>query len=214
MKRNGTILFLGSGKSPLLEWLIQEGETVRQTLDEVTVDFVTKLRVSFLVSYNYRRIVTKDVLDVLKDRAVNLHISYLPWNRGCDPNLWSFVDGTPHGVTIHYMDEGVDTGDVIMQKKVAFLSGEETLATSYETLHEEIQALFKSHWKDIKTGKCSRRKQSGEGSFHKLKDKDSFFGLLPHGWNTPVSALSAYTEAAKKKNSLAYGPKTTKGKQV
>lgn len=46
---------------------------------------------------------------------MNLHISYLPWNKGADPNFWSCIDGTPAGVTLHHIDAGVDTGDIIAQ---------------------------------------------------------------------------------------------------
>ena len=43
-------------------------------------------------------------------------MSYLPWNRGADPNFWSILEDTPKGVTIHIMDESIDTGDILYQK--------------------------------------------------------------------------------------------------
>ncbi|MCL0081308.1 hypothetical protein M1N64_03665 [Peptococcaceae bacterium] len=50
-------------------------------------------------------------MDKFQGRAINLHISFLPWNRGADPNFWSFIENAPVGVSIHYLDEGIDTGD-------------------------------------------------------------------------------------------------------
>ena len=47
--------------------------------------------------------------------VVNLHPALLPWNRGADPNVWSIVERTPAGATLHWMDAGVDTGDIIAQ---------------------------------------------------------------------------------------------------
>ena len=192
MVSQNNILFLGPQDSPLLSWLIHEGENVVQTDNRIDTAFLEKERIFFLVSYGYRHIIKADILDALPDRAINLHISYLPWNRGADPNLWSFIDNTPKGVTIHYLDEGVDTGDIIVQKKVDFDADTETLATSYQKLQGEIQALFKLNWKEIKAGTCPRYKQCGTGSLHTLKDKEPILHILTEGWDTPVSVLEQF----------------------
>ena len=111
------ILFLGAPDSPVFLWLKQQGEDVHSTLDKITVDYVLENKFNFLISYGYRYVLKKEILDLFPNRAINLHISYLPYNRGSDPNFWSFIDGTPKGVTIHYLDEGVDTSDIIVQRK-------------------------------------------------------------------------------------------------
>ena len=66
-----------------------------------------------------------------------MHISLLPWNRGYHPNIWSFLEDTPKGVTIHYINEGIDTGDIIVQKEIVIDEDKETLKSSYEILHEK-----------------------------------------------------------------------------
>jgi len=172
------ILFLGQDDSPLLKWLREKEKVVINTSDKITPEFIKQNNITFLISYGYRHILKKDVLDKFQNKAINLHISYLPWNRGADPNFWSFVEDTPKGVTIHYLDEGVDTGDIIVQKEVKFESENETLATTYQKLHVEIQELFKNHWAEIKTGKCQRRKQTEKGGYHKVKDKECLSHLL------------------------------------
>ena len=53
-------------------------------------------------------------------KIINLHIGYLPYNRGAHPNFWSFMDNTPTGVTIHEIDKNIDTGKIIYQKIVDF----------------------------------------------------------------------------------------------
>jgi methionyl-tRNA formyltransferase len=141
------------------------------------------------VSYGYQHILPKTVLDRFPDRAINLHIALLPWNRGSDPNFWSIVDGTPKGVTIHYLDEGIDTGDIIAQREVAF-ADDDTLRTSFEKLRRAIAALFREHWPDIRAGTCSRTSQQGRGSFHRAKEKDRLARLLTHGWDTPVARIA------------------------
>ncbi len=186
------ILFLGPEDSPLITWLREQGEKVIQTADKLSAQEVSDQGYSFLISYGYRHILRKDILDIFPAKAINLHISYLPWNRGADPNFWSFIEDTPKGVTIHYLDEGVDTGDIIVQKKIEFDSDRETIATSYEKLQAVIQDLFKQNWPNIKSGKYQRKKQVGEGSTHKVKDKESLSHFLTDGWNTRVSVLEEY----------------------
>ena len=190
--RHEKILFLGPEESPLYRWLQEQSESVSQTSDKIKAQFIEDEKFTFLISYGYRHIIRREILDKFPSKAINLHISYLPWNRGSDPNFWSFVEDTPKGVTIHYLDEGVGTGDIIVQKELSFDSNNETLATSYEKLQSAIQELFKKHWYDIKSGSYQRQKQVGKGSSHKLKDKEPFSDLLTEGWNTPVSVLEEY----------------------
>jgi methionyl-tRNA formyltransferase len=196
-------LFLGASDSPVFLWLKRKGEDVYSTLDKVTVDYVLENNFSFLISYGYRFILKKEILDLFPNRAINLHISYLPYNRGADPNFWSFIDGTPKGVTIHYLDEGVDTGDIIVQKEVVFDSLEsETLASSYQKLHIEIQNLFFQNWEAIKNQKCSRRPQVGNGTVHKKKDKEALLHLIEKdGWDTKLSVLVEYGKKLKMQKS-------------
>lgn len=183
------ILFLGPEDSPLLKWLEEIGENVLQFSDKISTEDLDQINATFLISYGYRHILKKDILDKFPNKAINLHISYLPWNRGADPNFWSFVEETPKGVSIHYLDEGIDTGDIIAQKLATFEFEKETLASSYQKLQFEIQELFKQNWAKIKTNKCPRKKQIGKGSFHKSKDKNGLLHLLTNGWDTPIPVL-------------------------
>jgi UDP-2,4-diacetamido-2,4,6-trideoxy-beta-L-altropyranose hydrolase len=102
--------------------------------------------------------------------VVNLHPSYLPYNRGQYPNVWSIIEGTPAGVTIHYIDAGIDTGDLIAQREVPVTSVD-TGQTLYLKLESASLDLFKETWPLIAAGKAPRITQSGvEGTFHKTKD--------------------------------------------
>jgi len=147
------------------------------------------LAADFIVSYGYRHIIKTDVLLKFYRKAINLHISLLPWNRGADPNFWGIFEDTPKGVTIHYIDEGLDTGDIIVQKEVE-LEINDTFRSSYERLSEEIEKLFLLNWENIKYQKIKVKPQIKEsGSFHYGKDKKPFEYLLHKGWDTPVIEL-------------------------
>jgi methionyl-tRNA formyltransferase len=184
------ILFLGNDASPLLKWLKSVEVFVLQTSEKITTELIHSNNINFIVSYGYHHILGNDILDLLPDRAINLHISYLPFNRGADPNLWSFVENTPKGVTIHYLDVGIDTGDIIVQEELQFDSNFDTLASTYEKLQVTIVDLFKENWQDIKTLRCKRKKQHGEGTFHKVEDKKKLDDLLEDGWDTKIFSLN------------------------
>jgi len=183
------ILFLGYADSPLINYLRSLGDEVLVTSDKINPAFIKENDIEFIVSYGYRHIIKSDVIKALPDKIINLHIALLPWNRGADPNFWSFAENTPKGVTIHYIDTGIDTGDIITQKEVNFTNNDETLKSVYEHLQKEIQELFISYWPQIRIQKCSRHKQIGLGSVHFLKDREKFLHLLTAGWDTPIADI-------------------------
>ena len=191
MRKAMKILYLGP-RSELLDWL-ETKEKVDHFNDDINVVGLDLTPYRFLISYNYRYIIGHSVLNHFPDRAINLHISALPWNRGADPNLWSFLEDTPKGVTIHYLDEDMDTGDIIIQRELLFNQRTDTLRTTYETLHAEIQCLFKHLWPKLKKGKCNRVPQlRNVGSCHTTKERDRVKYLLTRGWDTPVYELMEY----------------------
>jgi methionyl-tRNA formyltransferase len=143
----------------------------------------------FVISYGHRRLIGSPQVSRFENRILNLHISYLPWNRGADPNFWSFFDDTPKGVTIHLIDAGMDTGPILTQRE-ARLSG--TLATSYQQLRVAMQEHFREVWIDIRHGKIQPRSQErASGSHHVRADKESIWSQLPLGYATPVEEVEA-----------------------
>ena len=185
------ILLLGPNEpyqNELCDFLISDGNEVTFKSSKLMKDTQHLDNYDFLVSYGYRYIISKKVINQFKFMAINLHISYLPWNRGADPNLWSFIDDTPKGVTIHKIDEGIDTGDILVQKKVLF-NENDTLETSYKKLQIEIIDLFKNNWHQIKKNECESFKQVDGGTFHKSLESESIMKSLPYGWKTSVKEI-------------------------
>ena len=182
------ILFLGGNLSKeLVEWLIKQGEDITYTEKKIDFNFILQSKSEMIISYNYRYIIIKEIIEFVKRRAINLHISYLPWNKGAYPNVWSFLEDTPKGVTIHIIDEGIDTGPILVQKEILIDENTETLKSSYEKLHKEIQELFKRNWNDIKNGKIKPKSQNLKGSVHYVKDFKKIEHLISDkGWDIPV----------------------------
>jgi methionyl-tRNA formyltransferase len=160
------ILFLTNNfyvTKPLYIWLAKKDKIVIYD-KKLTLQYLKKVNPDLIISYNYRHIVSKEILKQYK--IINLHISYLPFNRGAYPNIWSCLENTPKGVSIHFMNEGIDTGDIIVQKKVV-LNENLTLKESYKKLHLHIQLLFKQNFKNLLKIKPKKQKN---GTVHYIKD--------------------------------------------
>ncbi|MCD8490729.1 MAG: hypothetical protein LRY51_01850 [Geovibrio sp.] len=135
---------------PLIDWLRETGEDVEVISEKIDLHMLERIQPDLIVSYSYRYIIGEDVISAMNGGIINLHISYLPWNKGADPNIWSFLENTPKGVTIHKIDEGLDTGEILVQEELVFNEAEETLASSYEKLHEAMLDMFRANWKYLR----------------------------------------------------------------
>ena len=182
------VLFLTNNENSLAlyKWLLKY-ENVILVKHKIDLPSILQIKPDFIVSYNYSYIIKSDVIQFMNGKIVNLHISYLPYNRGASPNFWSFIDDTPKGVTIHYIDEGLDTGDILVQKRVYFNEDIETFQSSYLVLHEEIQKLFMDNWVAIKEGKLISRKQEGAGTAHMMADLKRIDEVVKIVWNENIT---------------------------
>lgn len=182
------VVLLGPGARRLEGPLAGRGEETFHSDDPPSVAWSHVAPGDLLVSYGYRHRIKREELKRLLRPPLNLHISLLPWNRGADPNLWSFLEDTPKGVTIHRIDEGLDTGDILLQQQIVFPRSA-TLRTSYELLQQAIEELFLDRWEDLKLDRVPATPQPRTGTFHRSRDKVPYEALLHRGHDTPVSDL-------------------------
>src|ERR1700730_6506436 len=125
------------------------------------------------ISVFFGYILRPDYLRLFPKGCINIHPALLPFNRGAHPNVWSIVDRTPAGVTIHYLDEGIDTGDIIAQRPVS-LEPTDTGETLYRKLEKVSVELFMEQWPTIATESANSHCQVREsGTFHRLRDLQS-----------------------------------------
>jgi len=135
-----------------------------------------------VISYGYRHILKQNVIKGFKCPIFNLHISYLPYNRGAHPNFWSFYDNTPNGVTIHLIDSGVDTGPIVKQKYVNFKESDDTFVKTYAVLIESMENLFLEFLPTLLTDTWTSKKQRGIGTHHYVRELPSNFS----GWDANI----------------------------
>jgi methionyl-tRNA formyltransferase len=173
--------------------IIEAIKTQGMHVDEQSQKVDSLAEYDVVVSFGYRHILTPDLLQSLKRPALNLHIAYLPYNRGAHPNFWSWMEGTPSGVTIHEVDEGIDTGPICFQKKVTHDDSATTFSETHSRLVEEIENLFLANIEDILTGEYSATPQVGSGSYHNARDLPEWMT----SWDMTISEAKARYERDK-----------------
>jgi methionyl-tRNA formyltransferase len=111
-------------------------------------------------------IVREPQLSLPKLGWLNFHPSLLPYNRGKHYNFWAIVEEAPFGVTIHWIDAGVDSGDIAFQVPLP-VRWQDTGATLYDAARQAIVELFEENWPAIREGRIPRIPQPATGSFHR-----------------------------------------------
>lgn len=168
------IIFLGVNDvgMRIYDWLCQRDSlnVIALLTEPDQLDVVQETTPELLVSVGFDHLVPPEILDVPSEGAINLHPSYLPHNRGKSPNVWPLVEGTPAGVTLHYMHAEFDTGDIIAQKQV-----EATFSDTGKTLHQRLEdaqfELFTDHWPEIESGDIEHTPQDDTaGAYHSTAD--------------------------------------------
>lgn len=163
-----------------------QGEQVYFYSGKLTEAQITFLSPEMVVSYNYSYLIPKSIIQLVEEKIINLHISYLPWNKGSDPNFWSFIDNTPKGVTIHRLNETLDQGDILLQKELFFNEKKDTFHSTYELLNQEIVAMFIEHYDELKNQALTPYIQQGTGTYHRRKELIVFMDAKNIDWNETI----------------------------
>jgi methionyl-tRNA formyltransferase len=138
--------------------------------DGEVLEAIQTLKPDIALSVLFDYILASEFIDLFYAGVVNLHPSLLPYNRGQYPNVWSIVEDTPSGVTLHYIDSGVDTGDIIAQREVP-VAPTDTGEALYRRLESTSVELFRDTWPQIRSGTAERRPQPiGAGTYHRKRD--------------------------------------------
>ncbi len=106
------------------------------------------------------KIFKKDFLSKFK-KNLNLHPSFLPYNKGRDPYYFSIINQTPIGITIHEMDEKIDNGKYYIREKFNF-NFPFTAGDIFDISLKNIKSLFIKNWIKIRNGKIKLKKFSNK----------------------------------------------------
>lgn len=100
-----------------------------------------------LLSVYYRYIITSNILQIVRYKAMNLHPSLLPAYRGTKSSVWSIINAEKYtGISFHYITESIDDGRLILQKKVKIAKND----TAYSLYHKLISIFVDNFPKALK----------------------------------------------------------------
>jgi methionyl-tRNA formyltransferase len=153
--------------------------------DEAVAD-IRALAPDVIVVMAYGQILPRAVLEIPRSACLNLHASLLPRHRGAAPIQAAIADGDSEtGVTVMYMDEGLDTGDVMLQLRLQ-IAPDETGGSLHDRLAEIAPRALEEALSQLDAGTASRLPQDASGATYapKLERED---GRID--WSDPAGVL-------------------------
>mgnify|MGYP001186638125 CR=1 FL=1 len=183
------LLFLGKKKINFFNYLKSNDIKFFNTdknINNKNKKFFKKFKI--LISFNYKYKIEKKITKYFHGNCFNCHISYLPWNAGANPNFWSFRNNTKKGITIHLLNEKIDKGPIIFQKRLYFNKNKETLKSSYFKLNSELENLLIMKFEKI-LYKNFKTKKNLTKAFHKKKEFLYFKNRINKIYNMKINIL-------------------------
>ncbi len=127
------------------------------------ISLIKKLAPDIIFSFYYRNMIPREIVSIPRLGAINLHGSLLPKYRGRCPVNWVIVNGEKEtGVTLHYMVDKPDAGDIIAQGKIPILFTD-TAYTLHKKMEKEAVVVLDKAWDLIKAGRNERIPQDLSG---------------------------------------------------
>ncbi|MBN1258761.1 phosphoribosylglycinamide formyltransferase [Candidatus Peregrinibacteria bacterium] len=128
-------------------YAIDQTDKTREEFDLEVMKVLDGLKVDLVVLGGYMRIIGPEMVRRYKNRIINIHPSLLPRHPGMDLSVHQEVlddDDKETGMTIHFIDEGVDTGPIVFQKSVPVEAGD-----TAEKLKDKVQGLEKEWYPKV-----------------------------------------------------------------
>lgn len=162
--------------SPVKEFAINKSLEVYQPQkvrgNEEFINQIKELKPDVICVVAYGKILPKEVLDIPKLGAINVHGSLLPKYRGAAPIQWAILNGDRQtGITTMYMDVGMDTGDMILKEEVE-IGEDETTGELWERLSKIGGDLLVKTLKKIEDGTAPRQKQGNNYTMAPMLTKE------------------------------------------
>ena len=150
--------------------LILQPEKVRSNSE--FINKIKSMNPEYICVVAYGKILPKELLDIPSKGCINVHGSLLPKYRGAAPIQWAVLNGDKEtGITTMYMDEGMDTGDMILKESVQ-IGEDETTGELWNRLSKIGGQLLVETIKQIEEGTAPRIKQEGNFSMAPMLSKE------------------------------------------
>ncbi|HOJ42991.1 MAG TPA: formyltransferase [Syntrophorhabdaceae bacterium] len=146
---------------------------------------IKSLAPDVIFSFYYRYMIPMEIIEIPQIGAFNMHGSLLPKFRGRAPVNWVLIKGEKKtGVTLHYMVEKPDAGDIIGQKEVE-IECEDTAKTLFLKLAKASKELLKEVLPLIEKGRIKGIPQTGESSYYGGRKADD--GIID--WEADATSI-------------------------
>jgi len=177
---------------PVKEVAINLGYEVNQPASVRTVEFadhMAKHKPDIIVVVAFGHIIPKNILEMSKIATINIHASLLPKYRGPAPIQWAIINGEIEtGVTAMLMDEGLDTGDILLSSKIKIFSDDNS-GTLHDRLADLSADLLIQTIECIETGDINSIPQDHtQATYAPLLKKND--GRI--NWEMPAETLEAF----------------------
>lgn len=149
-----------------------------ELVDDVNApQFLDRLRhlgVDLILSVSCPQIFRRDLIALPKLGCLNLHGADLPYYRGLMPSFWMMANGEKEAaVSIFYVNEGVDTGDIIAKRRFPILPGESLYSFIVRSRREACDLALEAI-DQIEAGAASRTPLEGEGSYFGWPTREAY----------------------------------------
>ena len=162
--------------SPVKEYALEKNLKIYQPIkiknNTEFLDEIKTLAPDVICVVAYGKILPKEILEIPKLGCINVHGSLLPKYRGAAPIQWAVLNGDKTtGITTMYMNEGMDTGDMILKEEVE-IGPEETTGELWQKLSKIGGEILVKTLKLIEEGKAPREKQTEEATLAPMLNKE------------------------------------------
>lgn len=184
--------------------LCEQGFEVIVSPEPYEADSEDDLSPDIILSSGYDRLLSPRTVQKYSQRIINLHAAYLPWARGIGTTLFATMLRYPFGVSIHFINEGLDTGNLIARKLVQTEPGD-TLRTFYSKLLSVTEELFFESFPRIVNGEISGTPQEEVGEINTHRSRLQFESLLdvcPNGYDTLITDLEKFRDSLEASNAF------------
>jgi methionyl-tRNA formyltransferase len=166
-KRTSTNKPATSDEHSFVGWAQRNGVPLFEPASPNTSEFVEQIRSlspDVFIAVGYTNLLKSELLSVPRILSANFHASLLPAYRGKHPVFWALRNGEKWcGVTVHAMDPGLDTGDILFQVRVR-TRRDDSVGSLYDRIIQRSVPLLGRLVRAVADGEIPRRKQSEEGA--------------------------------------------------
>jgi len=167
-----------------------ETKVFKKLNDTDALDYIKSKETDYIFSINNFRIIGIELINIPSVGIINFHNGPLPAYGGVNIPSWAIINGEKqHGVTWHFVNEGIDTGDMIAQSLFE-IDDDTTAARLMTTSIIKGLKLFKEFTPELFNGNIKKIPQEGKSSYFSLKDFPENNGVIKFSWDfTKISRL-------------------------